>query len=326
MKAVLCRRFGDVAGLTYEECSRPAMLANQVRVEVHAASLGFADVLMAQGLYQVKPQLPYSPGACGAGVVVEVGADVRGVAPGDRVSFLNYYGAFAEEMVTYDHTLVKLPPTMSFEQAATYRLTYSPAYFALKLRAALQPGETLVVTGATGGIGMAAVKLGKAFGARVIAAVGGAAKVAAAYAAGADHVINYASSVFKDEVKALTDGLGADVIFEVVGGDLQEQAIRAIRPFGRLLILGFAGGRIPSIPMNLPLLKNCSIVGVNFGGWAIHKNFDAVAGMNAELLKLTMAGKLDNAIADRFPLERTSEAMQALLRHEKPGKIVISVR
>jgi len=326
MKAVLCRQFGEIADLTYEECPSPVLLPNQVRVEVHAASLGFADVLMVQGLYQLKPQIPYSPGACGAGIVTEVGTDVRGIAVGERVSFLNYFGSLTEEIATFDHTIVKIPDTMSFEQAATYRLTYSPAYFGLKIRGNLQPGETLVVTGAAGGVGMAAVKLGKAFGARVIAAVGSEAKMAAALEAGADHVINYSTSSFKDEVKALTHGKGADVIFEVTGGDVQEQAIRAINVFGRLLILGFASGRIPATPNNLPLLKNCSVVGVNFGGWAIHKNFEAVSKMNKDLLELMAAGKLENTIAHRFPLSQTREAMQTLLRHEKPGKIAITVR
>ena len=326
MKAVVCHQFGDIRKLSYEDRPRPQLLPNQVRVEVNAASLGFADVLMAKGLYQLKPPLPYSPGACGAGVVTEIGSDVTSIEVGSRVSFLNYYGAFAEEIATFDHTIVKLPPEANFEQAAMYRLTYSPAYFALKVRGKLQAGETLLVTGAAGGIGMAAVRLGKMMGATVIAAVGSEAKAAAVREAGADHVINYKVIRLRDAVKALTNDRGADVMFEVVGGDIAAECLRCINVFGRILVLGFAGGTIPSIPANLPLLKNCSIVGVNFGGWAIHKNVEDVAAMNNELLALALAGKLENIVAHRFPLSKTADAMATLLEHEKPGKIVITVR
>ena len=277
-------------------------------------------------MYQLRPPLPYVPGACGAGDVIEVGNAVRAVRPGDRVSFLNYFGAFAEETVTEEHTLVLLPGHMTYEQAATYRLTYSPAYFGLVERANLRAGETLLVTGAAGGVGMAATRLAKVLGARVIAAVGSEEKMAAVRANGADEVIDYARESLRDRVKDLTGGKGADVILDVVGGDIFDQCVRCINSLGRIIVMGFTSGRIPTLAMNLPLLKNCSIIGVFYGGWGMGKNHEAVGRLNDTLLALASEGKLPAHVSQRYPLAETVAAMHALLGRGVVGKLVLLPR
>lgn len=325
MKAIVCDAFGPIENLRLRELPSKPVGLRDVRVAVHVASLGFMDTLMVRGLYQLKPELPYTPGACGAGVAVEVGPDVTRVKPGDRVSFLNYYGAFAEEIVTSEESIVLLPDHMDLVNAATYRLSFSPAYIALAYRARLQPGETLLVNGAAGGVGMAAVKLGKLMGARVIGSVGSDAKFGPVIAAGADHCINYSSQSVRDEVKALTGGKGADVILDTVGGDVFDQCIRCINLLGRIIVMGFTSGRIPTVPTNLILLKNCSIIGVFFGGW-MTRDPEGVRRMNDELLALAAAGKIEAHVHAEFPLERAVDAMQMLLDREAIGKIVIRVR
>ena len=325
MKAIVCDAFGPIETLALRELPSRPLGPTDVRVAVHVASLGFMDTLMARGLYQLKPDLPYTPGACGAGVAVEVGPEVTTVKPGDRVSFLNYYGAFAEEIVTAEGSIVVLPDHMGFVDAATYRLSFSPAYIALAMRAKLQPGETLLVNGAAGGVGMAAVKLGRLMGARVIGSVGSDAKFEPVLAAGAEHCLNYTTGSLRDEVKALTDGRGADVILDTVGGDVFDQSLRCINLLGRIIVMGFTSGRIPTIPANLVLLKNCSIIGVFFGGW-MTRDPEGVRRMNEELLELAAAGKIAAHVHAEYPLERTVEAMQALLNREAVGKIVIRMR
>ena len=326
MKAIVCKAFGPIETLTFADFPLPPVAPTQVRLAVRAASLGFMDILMAQGKYQLRPPLPYVPGACGAGDVIEVGNAVRAVRPGDRVSFLNYYGAFAEETVTEEHALVLLPGHMSYEQAATYRLTYSPAYFALVERAHLKAGETLLVTGAAGGVGMAATRLAKVLGARVIAAVGSEAKMAAVRANGADEVIDYARESLRDRVKHLTGGKGADVILDVVGGDIFDQCVRCINSLGRIIVMGFTSGRIPTLAMNLPLLKNCSIIGVFYGGWGMGRNHEAVGRLNDTLLALASEGKLPAHVSQRYPLAETVAAMHALLGRGVVGKLVLLPR
>ncbi|MGY4400738.1 NADPH:quinone oxidoreductase family protein [Bradyrhizobium sp. USDA 3315] len=326
MKAIVCKEFGPIAGLAFEKVERPVVGATQVRIAIHVASLGFMDILMARGLYQLKPQLPYTPGSCGAGEIIEVGREVTGLKVGDRVSFLNYYGAYAEEIVTEATTVIRVPATMDLEQAATYRLTYSPAWYALVERAHLQAGETLVVTGAAGGVGMAAICLGKLLGARVIAAVGSEAKVGAVRGNGADEVINYGVENFRDRVKELTGGRGADVILDVVGGDIFDQSVRCINMWGRILVMGFASGRIPVLPTNLPLLKNASIVGVFYGGWGMGKDHDGIRRLNAKLLELAASGQITAHVSHRFPLSDTISAMHTLLGREAIGKIILTAR
>jgi NADPH2:quinone reductase len=325
MKAVMCEAFGPIESLKIVDLPSKPVGPKDVRVAVHVASLGYMDTLMARGLYQLKPDLPYTPGACGAGYATEVGSEVTGVKVGDRVSFLNYFGAFAEEIVTQEDSIVVLPQTLDLATAATYRLSFSPAYIALQYRAKLQPGETLLVNGAAGGVGMAAVKLGVLMGARVIGSVGSDAKGEIVRAAGAEAIVNYSTESVRDRVKELTGGKGADVILDTVGGDVFDQSLRCVNLLGRIIVMGFTSGRIPSIPANLVLLKNCSIIGVFFGGW-MTRDPEGVQRMNNELLDLAAAGKIRAHIHAEYPLERTVEAMQALLNRESVGKIVIRIR
>lgn len=324
MKAVICRKFGELDDLTVEDVAAPALGAKQVRVAIRAAGVGFMDALMVRGLYQIKPEMPYIPGAVGAGVVMEIGPDARTVKIGERVSFLNYWGAFAEEIATDEQTLVKIPDDMDFAQGATFRLSYSPAYLALKLRANLKPGEVLLVTGASGGVGHAAVQLGKLLGARVIGSVGSDRKMEVVRGFGADHVINHATENLAARVKALTDGRGADVILDVVGGDVFDQCMRCINLLGRIIVMGFTSGRIPTIPANLVLLKNCSILGVYLGGW-ISRDAEGAARLNRELAELAAQGRLRTHISRRFRLEEAVAAMKTLLRRDTVGKIVLDI-
>ena len=324
MKAVICRKFCELDELTLEDVAAPVLGANQVRVAIRAAGVGFMDTLMVRGLYQIKPDMPYIPGAVGAGIVTEIGPDVRTVKIGERVSFLNYWGAFAEEIATDEQTLVKIPDDMDFAQGANFRLSYSPAYLALKLRANLKPGEVLLVTGASGGVGHAAVQLGKLLGARVIGSVGSDAKMEVVRGFGADHVINHAKENLAARVKELTDGRGADVILDVVGGDVFDQCMRCINLLGRIIVMGFTSGRIPTIPANLVLLKNCSILGVYLGGW-LSRDPEGAARLNRELAELATQGGLRTHISRRFRLEEAVAAMKTLLGRDTIGKIVLDI-
>jgi NADPH:quinone reductase len=324
VKAWLCRKFGPIEDIVLGDVPSPSMGPTQVRVRVAAVPLGFMDTLMIEGLYQLKPPLPYTPGAVGAGTVIEVGPQAKGVRVGDRVSFLNYYGALAEEMVTDDHTIVVLPNEVSYEDGAAGRLSYTPAYLALAWRAKLQPGETLLVTGASGGVGHAAIRLGKALGARVIASVGSKEKMDIVREFGADDVVLHSEGRLRDRVKELTDGNGADVILDLIGGDVFDECMRCINMLGRIVVMGFTSGRIPSVPTNLILLKNCSVHGVFLGGWS-NKDPEGAMRLNRELMKLGAKAKLTAHISRRFPLEGARDAMLALRSRTTTGKIVVSV-
>lgn len=324
MRAWLCEKFGSIDDIVIGNVQRPQLGPHQVRVKVAAVPLGFMDTLMVEGLYQLKPALPYTPAAVGAGIVLEIGAEAREVKVGDRVSFLNYFGALAEEAITEDHNIVVLPDGVSFEDGASARLSYTPAYLALAWRAKLQPGETLLVTGASGGVGHAAIRLGKALGARVIASVGRVDKMDAVLAFGADHVINHSEVRLRDAVKNLTDGKGADVILDLVGGDVFDECIRCINMLGRIIVMGFTSGRIPTIPANLVLLKNCSILGVFLGDWS-NKNPADARQLNLELLDICQKFDLSAHISRRFAFEQAREAMHALRSREYVGKILVTI-
>ena len=262
MRAFRCEAFGPIENMSFETVPDPVLQPNQVRVAIRVASVGFMDILMVKGEYQLKPPLPYIPGACGAGVVTEVGDAVTRAKVGDRVSFLNYYGAFAEQIATDEHTLSVLPSSMDFEQAATFRLAYSPAYLALKYRAHLKAGETFVITGAAGGVGLAATRLAKVLGARVIGVVSSKAKREASFGAGADEVIIRSEGDLREQILDLTRGKGADVILDVVGGDVFDACVRCLARNGRIIVMGFTSGRIPEVKVNRFLLKNASLLGV----------------------------------------------------------------
>lgn len=324
MKALVCREFGDLSKLTIEDVTLAPLESHQVLVSMRAAGVGFMDTLMARGLYQLKPELPYTPGAVGAGVVIGIGSGVSKVKLGDRISFLNYFGAFAQEAVTEEHTAVLIPDGMDFAQGATFRLSYTPAYLALKLRAQLKAGEVLLVTGASGGVGHAAVQLGKLLGARVIGSVGRAEKMELVRSFGADEVINHSTEDLKSRVKELTDGRGADVILDLIGGDVFDQCLRCINFLGRIVVMGFTSGRIPTIPANLVLLKNCSILGVFLGGWS-SKDKAGSEILNRELAQLAETGMLRTHISETFPLEDAVAAMNRLLERDTVGKIVLDI-
>ena len=322
MKAMLCREFGPIENIVWTELPAPVCGPKQVRFRTSVATLGFMDALMVKGEYQVKPQLPYVPGSVSAGVVTEVGAEVRGISLGQRVTASDHQGGFAEERVVSEETVVVTPDGMEDVQAAALRLTFTPSYLGLVIRAELQQGETLVVTGATGGIGFAAMQLGKYLGARVIGVVGSAAKAAFLQQHGFAETIDYSSENYKDRVNALTGGQGADVIFEVIGGEIFEQSLRCINVGGRVLVLGFAGGRIGTVPANLPLLKNASIIGSYLGGWR-KRHPEAGPVINQAIQKILIDSGMKTPVARTFPMPQAAEALKAMLDRTHMGQIVL---
>jgi NADPH2:quinone reductase len=325
MKAIVCRAFGPPSDLTVEEVPRPAPTATGVTIAIHRAGLNFPDVLMVQGKYQVKPPFPFTPGAEVAGVVTAVGHDVVKFGPGDRVLALCSTGGFAEEVTAEQAMTFKISDAMSFADAAGFGLTYGTTYHALVDRAKLRPGETLLVLGAGGGVGTAAVQLGAALGATVIAAAGSPTKLAAAKAAGAHETLDYTTEKLADRVKALTNGKGVDVVYDAVGGDMFDASLRCIAWEGRLLIIGFASGRIPEIPANRLLLKGCSAVGVFWGAFAAHdpqaneRNFE-------ELMRMYGQGLLHPTIGATYALEDAARAIADLEDRKIVGKALICVR
>ena len=322
MKALLCRAYGPIDTLRVEEVPSPRPGPNEVVIEVKASSLNFPDALLVQGLYQVKPPLPFSPGMELAGIVKEVGAGVAGLAPGDRVLASPGRGGFAEECLVAADRVSPLPSGMDFETGAALVLTYCTSLHALQDCAALQAGETLLVLGAAGGVGTAAIELGKAMGARVIAAASSEEKLAFCRKLGADETIDYQKSDLRKRVLELTGGNGADVVYDPVGGDYTESALRATAWRGRLLVIGFASGTIPAIKLNLALLKERSLIGVYWGDWTQRdpagqrRNLERLAAWFAE-------GKIKPAISERVPLAEAPAAMQRLLQRKVNGKVVV---
>lgn len=325
MKAVLCKAFGPAETLVLEEIASPEAKKNEVLLEVHAAGVNFPDTLIIEGKYQFKPPFPFSPGGEAAGVVKSVGEKVTHLKIGDRVMALTGWGSFAEEVAVPGYNVMPVPASMDFASAAAFGMTYGTSMHALKQRAKLQPGETLLVLGASGGVGLAAVEIGKAMGAKVIAAASSAEKLAVAKAAGADELINYSESNLKDEVKRLTGGQGADVIYDPVGGDLFDAAIRSIAWNGRLLVVGFASGRIPELPVNLTLLKGAAVVGVFWGAFAQRQPQDNAANFQ-QLFAWHAEGKLKPLVSQIFPLAQAAKAINMLGQRKAVGKVVVQVR
>jgi NADPH2:quinone reductase len=325
MKALLCHAFGPPSDLKIEETAAPTLGATGLRLEVHSAGLNFPDVLIVQGKYQLRPEFPFSPGAEVSGVVAEVGERAAGFAVGDRVMALCTTGGFAEQVVVHHGSAFKMSPGMSFDSAAALPLTYGTTYHALVDRAKLQAGETLLVTGAGGGVGIAAVQLGKALGATVIAAAGSAAKLAAAKEAGADHTLDYTSENLADRVKELTKQAGANVVYDAVGGDVFDACLRCVAWEGRLLVIGFASGRIPEIPANRLLLKGCAAVGVYWGAFAARDPAANVRNFE-RLFELYAAGKIDPRVGRTYALAEAAQAIADLENREIIGKAVIQVR
>ena len=325
MRAVLCHANGLPEALELAEVATPEIQANEVLLDIHASAINFPDVLMIQGKYQSQPPFPFSPGGEVSGTISAVGADVSNYHVGDRVFAGTGHGGFAEQVAIKARALRPMPENMPFTQAAGISTTYGTSYYALKQRANLQPGETLLVLGAAGGVGLAAVELGKAMGARVIAAASNSEKLAAAKAAGADELIDYSDGELKDKVKALTDNKGADVIYDPVGGELFNQCMRCINWYGRVLVVGFAAGDIPQLPINLVLLKSCQVVGVFYG--AFSGRDPAAAEQNfAEIMAMYTDGKINPLIGATYTLEDYAPALRCLMNREAIGKVVVAVR
>lgn len=323
MKAVLCHAFGSPDDLTIEDIPSPTVSAGAVKIRVRACGVNFPDVLLIQGLYQLQPPFPFSPGLEVAGDVIEVGAEVTQPRVGDRVIATMMYGGFAEDVVVPAALTLPMPADMSYRHGAGFPLVYGTAHVGLAHRAQLQAGETLLVLGAAGGVGLAAVELGVRLGAHVIAAASTSEKLALTRAYGADDTIDYSSESLRDRVKDLTDGRGADVIFDPVGGDLFDQAVRRIAWEGRYLVIGFASGRIPSLPANIALLKNASLVGLFWGAY-LQRNPKVIRDSFTQLLQWYAAGDLKPHIHKTYPLEEAPAALRELMERRAMGKVLLT--
>ena len=324
MKALVCREHGlpDRLDLVSDWPS-PELGDNDVLIRVKAAGLNFPDVLIIQGKYQFQPELPFIPGGECAGVVEAVGAKVTQWKIGDEVIHSGGSGSFCEEIVANEMAVLPKPPALSFEAAAGITITYLTSYHALVQRANIQPGETLLVLGAAGGVGSTAVELGKALGATVIAAASSDDKLALCKELGADHTINYSTESVKDRVKELTGGRGVDVVYDPVGGDFSEPAVRSMGWNGRYLVIGFASGPIPSIPLNLTLLKGCSIVGVFWGRFTMEETEVHLANIDT-LWQWFEEGKIKPVITDVFPIEEYEGAYAAMMERRAKGKVILT--
>ncbi|MBL8849932.1 MAG: NADPH:quinone oxidoreductase family protein [Planctomycetaceae bacterium] len=325
MKAVLCNSFGPPENLSLEEVADPRPGSGQVLIDVWSAGLNFPDTLQIAGKYQYLPPFPFTPGAEVSGVVAEVGSGVTHVRPGDRVMAITGIGGMAERAVADAGAVAPIPASMDFDVAAGFGLVYGTSYHALTQRGRLQAGETLLVLGAAGGVGLAAVEIGKALGARVIAAAGSDEKLEVARSRGADAIVNYGRESLKDRIKELTGGKGADVIYDPVGGELFDQCARAVNWNGRILVVGFASGVIPKYPTNLALLKGCQLVGVFWGEFV--KRDPATCRANcAALFELFAQGKLNPLVGHAFPLDRYADALNVFINRQALGKVVLQVR
>jgi NADPH2:quinone reductase len=324
LKALLCKQFGPPESLVLEDLPSPSAGAGEVVISIKAASVNFPDVLIIQNKYQFKPPLPFSPGSELAGVVKEIGPGVTSVKPGDKVIAFTAFGAFAEEVKTEAVRLLPLPEGMSYEAGASFILTYGTTDHALRDRGQLAPGETLLVLGAAGGVGVAAIEIGKALGARVIACASSDDKLAVCRQHGADECINYASEDLRERIKALSGGKGVDVIYDAVGGPYSEPAFRSIAWRGRHLVIGFAAGEIPKLPLNLALLKGASAVGVFWGDFT-KREPQAFAESARQLARWYRDGKLKPHVSASYPLAQAAEAMNLLASRKAKGKVVIRI-
>lgn len=322
MHAVMCKEWGGPEKLSLEEASAPPLRAGAVRIAVQAAGVNFADLLLIAGQYQEKPALPFTPGAEAAGVITEVGAGVSGLKTGDRVMALTGLGAFAEEAVVDAGRVVPIPQSMDFITAAGFPVAYGTSHGALEWRARLQPGEWLLVLGAAGGVGLTAVEIGKALGARVIACAAGAEKLEVARQHGADHLIDYSREDIRERVKAITGGRGADVVYDPVGGDAFDAALRSIAWGGRIIVIGFAAGRVPQIPANIVLVKNIDVIGFYWGSYQAHKP-DLLRSSFTRLFRWFQEGKLKPHVSHTLPLRDAAQGLDLLRQRKATGKVVL---
>ncbi|WBM32665.1 MULTISPECIES: NADPH:quinone oxidoreductase family protein [Pseudomonas] len=325
MKAVLCKTLGPAGNLVLEEVASPLPKKNEILLDVQAAGVNFPDTLIIEGKYQFQPPLPFSPGGEAAGVVAAVGEKAGAFKVGDRVMALTGWGAFAEQVAVPFYNVLPIPASMDFTTAAAFGMTYGTSMHALRQRGQLQAGETLLVLGASGGVGLAAVEIGKAMGARVIAAASSADKLAVAKAAGADELIDYSQASLREEIKRLTNGQGVDVIYDPVGGELFEQAVRGLAWNGRLLVVGFASGTIPQLAANLVLLKGAAVLGVFWGAFAQRQPQDNAANFQ-QLFAWHAQGKLKPLVSQTYPLAEAGAAIEKLGQRQAVGKLVVLAR
>ena len=324
MKALVCKEFGPAKNLKVEEMNEPIPNSDEVCIKVHAAGVNFPDILMVEGKYQVKPAFPFAPGAEAAGEIISIGDNITKYKIGQRVIAMTGHGAFAEIVKASEKKIIPLNDNVDFETASILPMVYGTSAHALIQRGKLKKGETLLVHGAAGGVGLAAVEIGKAMGARVIATASTDEKCQVARDHGADETINYSNGQFKEIVKSMTDGKGADVIYDPVGGDVFDQSLRCIAWEGRLLVVGFTSGRIPSAPANLALLKSCDIVGVFWGAFV-----ERTPHINLEnfekLYKWIDEGFIKPRISMKVSLENTLDAMQAIADRKIIGKAIVKI-
>ena len=332
MRALQCTELGGPDKLEINEVESPSAIPGHVVIDVKSGSINFPDVLMIQGLYQYQPPLPFTPGGESAGIISEIGDGVTKFKVGDKVFAMTGTGAFAEKILAHENSCTLIPDSMDYDSAAALSMTYGTSLYALKQRAKIQPGETLLVLGASGGVGIAAIELGKAMGARVIAAASTQDKIDMCMAHGADEGFIYPSGnldreqqkQLSNKIKELTGGMGANVVYDPIGDSYAEPCLRATAWEGRSLVIGFAAGEIPKIPLNITLLKGCQIVGVFWGAWVglfpdeNKKNFD-------ELFKLHAEGKINPEVSQRYALEDSAEAFSHLANRKAKGKVIINI-
>jgi NADPH:quinone reductase len=324
MRAVVLSSYGPPPDLSVKDVASPVLKPGHVRLRVQAVGFGFPDALMVAGKYQVKPEAPFTPGSEVAGVVTEVADDVTDIKPGTRVLAMAGQGGLAEECVAAASSLIALPASMSMSAAAGFLVNYGTTYHALVQRANIRPGETLLVLGAAGGVGLTAIEIGKALGARVLAAASTPEKLELARRHGADAVFNYTQDTIKAKVMEFTGDRGIDVAYDPVGADYAEQVVRSMAWNGRYLVIGFAGGRIPAIPLNLPLLKGCSLVGVFWGAHTRREPELHAANLRA-LFQLFETGKIKPHVTELDGLDRFTAALEVLNGRRSTGKVVIRV-
>jgi len=324
VRAVLCKAFGPPESLVIEEVEDPKPESGQVLIDIEACAVNFPDVLMIQDMYQFKPPLPFSPGAEVAGIVSAVGEGVDTLDVGDRVLASPGWGGLAEKVAVDARSAIEVPDGIDAVHASSFLYAYGTSHYALKDRGQLQPGETLLVLGAAGGVGLAAVELGAAMGANVIAAASTDDKLDVCRGHGATMTINYATEDLKTRIRELTGGVGADVVYDPVGGPYSEPALRSTAWEGRFLVIGFADGEIPRVPLNLALLKGCSIVGVFWGAF-VGRERQRHRQNVAELLEWWQAGKLHPHVSTTYPLERAGEAIRELADRKAKGKVVVTI-
>ncbi len=324
MRAIVCHELTGPAALRLEQVADPRPAAGQVRIRVRACGVNFADSLITRGHYQMQPQLPFSPGFEVAGEVLELGAGVATLAIGDRVIAMTAHGGYAEQVVVDMNRCVPMPAGMSWEHAAAFPVVFGTSHVALWHRARLRAGETLVVHGASGGVGLTAVAIGKQLGATVIATANGPEKLAVAQAHGADHLLDASHEDLRTQIKALTGGRGADVVYDPVGGDMFATSLRSIAFEGRILIIGFAGGVVPQIPANHLLVKNVDVIGVNWPAYA-QLNPKLMTESFQTLIQWYLSGAIKPHVSAMYPLEQAVDALNQVLSRKSTGKVIITM-